>query len=182
MILTVAKPDLQERHRINQDIRVPEVRVVSDSGEQLGVLKIIEAIAIAHNQKLDLVEIAPQAIPPVCKILNYNKFRYEEKKKARDVAKKNREARVELKELWLRPVTEKHDIDVKVRHAKEFLAHGDKVKFTVKFRGREITHVEQGRGLLESILTMLGDDIKIDLPIKQTGRQMILIVSAQVKK
>lgn len=166
----MAKPKFDDKYRLNHDIKVPEVRVVTQEGEQLGILKIADALYRARKEKLDLVEIAPQATPPVCKILNYNKFKFEEKKKQKDMMKKNREARVEVKELWLRPVTEKHDLQVKVKHAQQFLENGDKVKFTVKFRGREISHSEQGRELLESILEMLGD-VKIDSPIKQAGRQ-----------
>ena len=167
--------------RVNQAIKVPEVRVVDADGQQLGIMKTASALETARRAKLDLVEIAPQAQPPVCRILDYNKFKFEEKKKAKEIAKKNREARVELKELWLRPVTERHDLEVKVKHAREFLADGDKVKFTVKFRGRELSHTEQGRELLESVLEMLGD-VKVDSPIKQAGRQMILIVSPHTKK
>lgn len=177
----MAKPTSFERHRINQDINVPEVRVVNEIGEQLGILKITEAINIARNNKLDLVEIAPQAKPPVCKILNYNKFKFSEKKKAKDIAKKNREAKVETKELWLRPVTEKHDIGIKVKRAQQFLADGNKVKFTVKFRGRELSHIEQGKLLLDSVLEMLGE-VKIESPVKQAGRQLTLIVAPELKR
>lgn len=162
--------------RINAEIKSPEVRVVGHNGEQLGVMKSADAIRMARQEKLDLVEVAPQAIPPVCKIVDYNKFLFEEKKKAKETAKKNREARIEIKEIWLRPVTDKHDVDIKVKNARSFLAEGDKVRFTLKFRGREISHTEQGRELLESILNKMGD-VKVDTPITQSGKQMILVVS-----
>lgn len=178
----MAKPTKNERYRINNEINAVKVRVVKEDGEQLGVLTLDDALRIARSDRLDLVEIVPQATPPVCKILNYNKFRYAEKKKARDLAKKNREARVEVKELWLRPVTDQHDVEVKIRHAKSFLENGDKVKFTVKFRGREITHTEQGRELLEQIITMLGSDIEVDIPITQAGKQLTLVVTPKLKK
>ena len=176
----MANPTTSE-YRVNQDINAPEIRVVDSEGNQLGILKTADALYRARQEKLDLVEITPQAKPPVCKILDYNKFIYAEKKRAKELAKKNREARTETKELWLRPVTENHDIQVKVRHAKEFLSEGDKVKFTVKFRGRELSYTEQGRILLESVLEMLGE-VKVDSPITQSGRQMTLVVAPELKK
>ncbi len=163
--------------RINQDIKSAEVRLVGETGEQLGVVFSREALNMATDASLDLVEISPTAKPPVCKIMDYGRYRFELKKKKKDQEKKNRAARVELKELWLRPNIDVHDIDIKIKHAKEFLEKGDKVKFTVKFRGRELSHKEKGAELLTTVLEKLGEDINIDQQAKQAGRQMTLIVS-----
>ncbi|NJO61085.1 MAG: translation initiation factor IF-3 [Richelia sp. RM2_1_2] len=175
------KPSISDEYRVNGAIKGSEVRVVTDDGQQLGILTVKDAINVARQRGLDLVEIAPTASPPVCKILNYNKFKFDEKKKAKDIARKNRESKVEIKELWLRPVTERHDLEVKARHAREFLEDGDKVRFIVKFKGREISHAEHGRTLLESVLELVGE-VKIDTPITQSGRQLSVVISAAPKK
>ncbi len=181
MTNTVNKPNLDDSYRVNREIRAKEVRVVDVEGKQLGILKIEEALSVAQRVALDLVEIAPEAKPPVCKVLDYSKFKYSEKKKAKEVSRKNRESKVEIKEIWLRPVTEKHDLDVKIKHAAGFLEDGDKVKFTVKFKGREVTHADQGRDLLNQVLAAF-PEAKVESPIKHYGRQMTMIIAPILKK
>ena len=139
-----------------------------------------EAQRIAQERNLDLVEIAPQATPPVCKIIDYGKFRYEQQK--HEKAQRKHQQQQQLKEVRLHPRTDDHDVDFKLRHAREFLKEGHKVKFTVVFRGREITRQEIGRELLNQIMTALADDAKVDQPIGMEGRNMSLIVSPEKKK
>lgn len=164
-------------HILNDEITAAEVRVVDQDGNQLGVMPVRTALNMARNNDLDLVEMVPDATPPVCRILNYGKFRYDQQKKKKEADKKNRASRVETKELWLRPNTDDHDVDIKVKRARKFLENGDKVKFTMKFRGREVTHKEKGEELLKTLLAKLGDDVIIEQPIKQHDRNMFLIVA-----
>lgn len=147
----------------------------------VGVVSLNEALDAAEEAGLDLVEISPEANPVVCKVLDYGKFVYEQKKKAKENAKKTRESRVELKELWLRPVTDQHDIQVKVKRALGFISDGNKVKFTVKFRGRELSRTDQGKIILTSIIDMLGEEIVVEQEMKQTGRNMTMIVAPNGK-
>jgi translation initiation factor IF-3 len=167
-----------EDYKVNRDIRALQVRVVTAEGQMLGVLSLQDALNRARELDMDLVEIAPQSSPPVCKILNYRKFKYEQQKKAKEVARKNRESRVETKEIWLRPVIDQHDLETKVRHAREFIEDGDKVRFIVKFKGRELSHTEQGNELLNKVINLLGADIKIETPIRLAGKQLTLLVSS----
>src|SRR5687767_7202737 len=139
--------------RINQRIRVPEVRVIGDDGEMLGILPTHEALKRAQERGLDLVEVNPKADPPVCKILDYGKYKYDEKKKARET--KIKTAAFETKEIKLRPKTDDHDLDFKTRAAQHFLESGHKVKFTVRFRGREITHPQVAQVQLDHIMSKL---------------------------
>jgi translation initiation factor IF-3 len=161
--------------RVNHRIRVPEVRVVLDDGTMLGVMPTHEALRKAEERSLDLVEINPKAVPPVCKILDYGKFKYEEKKRASEAKKK--QTVVELKELKLRPKTDDHDLEVKLRAARRFIEGGNKVKFTVRFRGREITHPERARMQLDWLLENLAALTNVEQRPQMEGRTMSLIVA-----
>lgn len=161
--------------RINHRIRVPEVRVVGPDGSNLGVLPTDEALRRAQEGGFDLVEVNPKASPPVCKILDFGKFKYEEKKKQREAKKK--QAVVEVKEVKLRPKTDDHDLMVKVRAARRFLESGNKVKFTCRFRGREITHPEVAYQQFNEILGKLEDLTNVEQRPTMEGRAMATIVS-----
>ena len=161
--------------RINREIRVREVRVISDAGEQLGILAIHEALRAAEERGLDLVEVAPQAEPPVCKIMDFGKYKYEQAKKAHE-SKKHQKV-VQIKEVKLRPGTDTHDYNFKLKHAKKFLKQGDKVKVTVVFRGREMAHMELGRVLLDKVVIDISESGSIEQMPKQEGRTMMMIIA-----
>jgi translation initiation factor IF-3 len=161
--------------RINQRIRVPEVRVIGEDGEMLGILSTSEALRRAQEKGLDLVEVNPKAEPPVCKILDYGKFKYDEKKKARETRIKT--ATFDIKEIKLRPKTDDHDLDFKVRAAQQFLEAGHKVKFTVRFRGREITHPQVAQAQLDHIVRQLDELATIEVRPTMEQRTMMLIVA-----
>ncbi|MBL9025202.1 MAG: translation initiation factor IF-3 [Myxococcales bacterium] len=161
--------------RINQRIRVPEVRVIGDDGEMLGILATHEALRRAQEKGLDLVEVNPKAEPPVCKILDYGKFKYDEKKKARETRIKT--AAFDVKEVKLRPKTDDHDLDFKTRAAQAFLEAGHKVKFTVRFRGREITHPQVAQGQLERIVQKLDEFATVELRPSMEQRTMTLLMA-----
>jgi translation initiation factor IF-3 len=161
--------------RINHRIRVPEIRVIDAAGEMLGVMQTHEALRRAREQGLDLVEINPKASPPVCKILDYGKFKYDEKKKARET--KRKQSVVEVKEIKLRPKTDDHDLGYKVRAARRFLESGNKVKFTVRFRGREIAHPEKAREQLEWLLKQMEDIANVELHPAMESRTMTSMVA-----
>jgi translation initiation factor IF-3 len=165
----------QYRVRINQYIRVPQIRVILSDGSNGGVMATYEALKLARDENLDLIEINPKAIPPVCKIADYGKMKYEEKKKAQ-IAKKNQVVQ-ELKELTFRPNTDQNDLNHKLEQAKEFLSEGNKVKFTVRFRGREITHSELGREKIEWCVQQLQGLIADKPQISLEGKFMSAIVS-----
>jgi translation initiation factor IF-3 len=148
---------------------------VSASGEMLGVLDTSEAQRLARESNLDLVEVNPKAFPPVCKIMDFGKFKYEEKKRQAEARK--RQATVELKEIKLRPKTDDHDLDVKIKHILRFLADGDKVKCTVRFRGREITHPEMAERQLRHIMERLGSGATVEAEPKMEGRTMTLLLA-----
>jgi translation initiation factor IF-3 len=150
---------------------VPQVRVIGEGGEQLGVLPIQQALQRAMDVGLDLVEVAPNAEPPVCRIMDYGKFKYEKAKKAKEARKKQHV--VHLKEIKLHPKTEEHDYNFKMKHARDFLMRGDRVKATVVFRGREITHIEFGRQILERFDKDIADLAMIELSCKMEGRNMV---------
>ena len=160
--------------RTNYRIRSIDVQVISSGGENLGVLPIKKAIEIAKGESLDLIEISPNANPPVCKIMDIGKYKYDMQKKA-SKAKKNQKT-VNLKELKLRPGTEIHDYNFKIKNAKKFLTKGDKVKFTVKFKGREMQFTQQGRDLMNRIIEDTKDLGKVELNPKFEGKQMIMII------
>ena len=161
--------------RVNEDIRAPEVRVIAESGEQLGVMPARQALQIARERGADLVEVAPAAKPPVCRLLDYGKFRYEQTKRDRE-ARRNQKASL-LKEVRLRPKTSDHDLDFKVRQARRHLSEGDKVKLTVRFRGREMSHPERGRQQLVRIINALEDVAAVERAVTQEGRRMSAIVA-----
>ena len=158
----------------NNRISSPEVQVIGSDGNNLGILNTNEAISIAKEQGLDLIEIAPNAKPPVCKIIDMGKFKYDAQKKA-NVAKKKQKI-VALKEIKMRPVTETHDYDFKVKNAKKFIGKGDKVKFTIRFKGRELQHSHLGRQLMDKIKVDMQDIGKVELHPKFDGKQMIMVI------
>lgn len=164
---------------MNRQIRVREVRVIDEEGNQLGILPTEEALLNAEGKGLDLVEIAPTAQPPVCRIIDYGKFLYDEKKKAADAKKKQKQ--IVVKELKLRPKIEEHDYQVKKRFVEEFLEEGDKVKLTVRFRGREIVHPEMATKLLTRIATEVVSKGKIERAPIMEGRAMVMLLTP-VKK
>ena len=158
----------------NNRITAPEVQVIGSDGENIGIINTNEAISMAKEQGLDLIEIAPNAKPPVCKIIDMGKFKYDAQKKA-NVAKKKQKI-ILLKEIKMRPVTETHDYDFKVKNAKKFIGKGDKVKFTIRFKGRELQHSHLGRELMDKIKTDMQDIGKVELHPKFDGKQMIMVI------
>ena len=158
----------------NNRINSPEVQVINSSGENLGVINTNEAIAMAKEEGLDLIEIAPNAKPPVCKIIDMGKFKYDAQKKANKAKKKQKI--VLLKEIKLRPVTETHDYDFKVKNAKKFISKGDKVKFTIRFKGRELQHSHLGKDLMDKIKIDMQEIGKVELNPKFEGKQMIMVI------
>ncbi len=160
--------------RSNNRISSPEVQVIASNGENLGILSTNEAISISKNQGLDLIEIAPNASPPVCKIMDMGKYKYDAQKKA-NLAKKKQKI-VSLKEIKMRPVTETHDYEFKVKNAKKFILKGDKVKFTIRFKGRELQHSHLGNELMTKIKEDMKDVGKVELNPKFDGKQMIMVI------
>ena len=160
--------------RSNNRISSPDVQVIASDGENLGVLNTNEAISMAKNQGLDLIEIAPNANPPVCKIMDMGKYKYDAQKKANKAKKKQK--KIEIKEIKLRPVTEIHDYTFKIKNAQKFLSKGDKVKFTIKFKGRELQHSNLGDELMQKIKTDMEKLGKVELQPKFDGKQMIMII------
>jgi len=161
--------------RVNHRIRVPEVRVIGADGSMLGVLQTHEAMRLAQEQGLDLVEVNPKAEPPVCKILDFGKYKYEEKKKAGEA--KRKQTVVEIKEIKLRPKTDDHDIDFKIRAARRFLEAGHKVKFTVRFRGREITHPEKAQEQLTFVIHETEDLSNVETRAMMEARTMTVMIA-----
>ena len=159
---------------VNEKIRAREVRLINQNGENLGIISSREALDMAREVGLDLLEISPLANPPVCKIMDYGKWKYEEQKKLSE-AKKAQKV-VEIKELKIRPNIDVHDFQVKVKAARRFIEDGNKVKFTVRFKGREISNQDAGLSLLNRIKEELGDIIKIDKEPSMEGRQMVMFV------
>jgi translation initiation factor IF-3 len=166
--------------RINERIRVPEVRVIGDDGEQLGVMNTREAVNLAREKGLDLVEVAAQAEPPVCRIIDYGKFQYEAKKKANEAKKK--QVTITVKEVKFRPSTDEHDYDYRMKHARQWLQDGDKVKATIWFRGREMTHRELGARILEKLERDLADVGEVEARPRMEGNQMFIIVGPKRHK
>ena len=160
--------------RTNHRIKSLDVQVINSSGENLGILPIKKAVDIAKGEGLDLIEISPNANPPVCKIMDMGKYKYDMQKKA-NKAKKNQKIAA-LKELKLRPGTEIHDYNFKIKNAKKFITKGDKVKFTVKFKGREMQHTELGKDLMNKIIEETKDIAKVESQPKFEGRQMVMII------
>jgi translation initiation factor IF-3 len=166
---------VQTGPRVDQQIRVPEVRVIDENGEQIGVLSTADALELARGKELNLVEVAPNAQPPVCKILDYGKFKYEEEKKER-AARKNQHTS-ELKELRLRPRTDDHDLQVRARAARRFLEEGHKVRLVVRFRGRESSHPEVARAQINHIAERLSDIAVVERAPEMEGRGMYAILA-----
>ncbi|MEN8139743.1 MAG: translation initiation factor IF-3 [Thermodesulfobacteriota bacterium] len=170
------KKTREVRARVNGRINVPQVRVIDADGEQLGILPTSQAIAQAEDQGLDLVEVSATATPPVCRIMDYGKFRYEQSKKQAEAKKK--QSTVEVKEIKLRPKTEKHDLDFKIRNIRKFLGQKNKVKVTLRFRGREIVYSDTiGRSVLVKIAESLEDVAVVQQQPKMEGRQMVMLVA-----
>ncbi len=165
----------QPQVRVNYRIRVPEVRVIAADGTQLGIMTSQDAIRLAQEQALDLVEVNPKAEPPVCKVMDFGKYKYEEKKRANEAKKKQNV--VEIKEIKVRPKTDEHDLDTKIRHIRKFLEEGNKAKITVRFRGREITHPEKGREVIDDIVKALEGLIVIESQPALEGKQMTMLLA-----
>jgi translation initiation factor IF-3 len=161
--------------RVNEDIRVPQVRLIDQDGEMVGVMSARDALMRAYDAGLDLLEISPNAVPPVVKILDYGKYKYEQQKKANEARKKQKT--VEIKEVKVRPNIDDHDYDVKMRAMKSFIGEGDKVKVTLRFRGREMAHQDLGIKVLERIRNELGDAIKVEQMPRLENRQMIMVLA-----
>ncbi len=160
---------------MNERIRASEIRLIGAEGENVGVVTPARGIEMAQEVGLDLVEISPNASPPVCKIMDFGKFKYETQKRESEARKKQKI--IEIKEVKFRPNTDTHDYDVKMRNVFKFLGNGDKVKVTLRFRGREMAHLELGRALLERVAVDIEEVAKIDAMPKMEGRQMIMMIS-----
>jgi translation initiation factor IF-3 len=174
-----APPPVKEGPRINDEIRVPQVQLVDHDGQNRGIVDIEEALNLAGDAGLDLVEIAPNSRPPVVKILDYGKYKFQAQKKAAEARKKQKT--VEVKEIKMRPSIDTHDYDVKMRAARRFLDEGDKVKMTLRFRGREMAHQELGLQLLFRVRDELNEMAKVEAEPRLEGRQMIMILAPTVK-
>jgi translation initiation factor IF-3 len=170
---------LERTQRINREITAPEVRLVSDDGEQLGIVAIVEALRLAEEKDVDLVEIAPLAKPPVCKLMDYGKFRYREQKKAHEAKLKQKQ--IQVKEIKFRPRTDEGDYQIKLGKLIEFLEEGDKVKVTLRFRGREMAHQEFGMRVLERVKMDLDAHGVVEQFPKLEGRQMVMVLSPKKK-
>ncbi|MBK7002293.1 MAG: translation initiation factor IF-3 [Rhodoferax sp.] len=170
----------ERKHRLNREIMAPEVRLTGQENEPLGVVSLSEALRLAGEQDVDLVEISATATPPVCRLMDYGKFKYQEQKKAAEA--KAKQTVIEIKEIKFRPGTDDGDYNIKMRNIKRFLAEGDKCKITLRFRGREITHQEIGMALLNRIRADLTDLIMVEQFPKLEGRQMIMMIAPSKKK
>ena len=169
------QPPTREGPRVNDQITVEKVRVIDADGEMVGVISVEEGVELAFEVGLDLVEVSPHADPPVCKILDYGKFKYEAQKKANEARKKQKV--IEVKEIKMRPGIDEHDYQVKMRAVRKFLEHGDKVKMTIRFRGREMAHQNLGMKVLDRVRDDLGEDIKIEQFPKTEGRLMTMVMA-----
>ncbi|WP_354373154.1 translation initiation factor IF-3 [Variovorax paradoxus] len=170
----------ERQHRLNREIMAPEVRLVGPENEPLGVMSLSEALRLAGEADVDLVEVVAAANPPVCRLIEYGKFKYHEQKKAAEA--KSKQKVIEVKEIKFRPGTDDGDYNIKMRNIRRFLEEGDKCKITLRFRGREITHQELGLALLQRIRDELGDLIVVEQFPKLEGRQMIMMIAPGRKK
>ena len=170
---------ITDRLRFNNRIRARDVRLIDEVGTQVGIVAIRDALQMAEERGFDLVEVAPNAVPPVCRIMDYGKFRYEQSKKEREARKHQKQ--VELKEVRLKPKTDDHDIDVKAKQARKFLLAGDKVKFTLRFRGREIFHPDIGMAMLENMAEDLRDVSVVEQKPLMEGRVLSLLLAPNAK-
>nr|WP_317616532.1 translation initiation factor IF-3 [Lysobacter maris] len=173
----MSTPDKPNRR--NHEIRVPRVRVIGSDGEMIGVLSRDEALNMAEEEGLDLVEIQPNADPPVCKVMDFGKYRFDQQKKAAEA--KKRQKQVEIKEVKFRPVTDEGDYQIKLRKMRGFLEEGDKIKVNIRFRGREMSHQELGREMAARIEADLGEDIVIESRPRLEGRQMVMMIAPKKK-
>ena len=169
-----APPTRDTGPRVNEKIRAPEIRLIGPEGENIGVVTPEKAMDLAYEAELDLVEISPNATPPVCKIMDYGKYKYEQQKRESEARKKQKV--IEVKEVKFRPNTDTHDYDVKMRNVLRFLEGGDKVKVTLRFRGREMAHQNLGRELLERVAEDVKEVGKIENMPKMEGRQMVMMI------
>jgi len=160
---------------VNFKIRVPNVRVINANGDMLGVMTTRDAQRLADQQGLDLVEVSPNAEPPVCKIMDYGKYKYQQNKRFQEAKKK--QTVIQVKEVKIRPKTDEHDLQVKIKHIRRFLAQKDKAKVTILFRGREISYADQGTKVLERIREELKDEAVVEQPAKMEGRNMVMILA-----
>lgn len=170
----------KEEHRLNERIRVPQVRLIDEKGVQVGVVPTFEALQMARERGLDLMEVSPSAQPPVCKICDYGKFKYEKKKK--DQSAKKKQTVIKVKEIQLRPQTEEHDLDYKFKNVRQFLEDGDKAKITIMFRGREITYVDQGFRIMKQLAELVKDVGNVEAPPKIEGKKLIMILAPGASK
>jgi len=170
-------PVSKDEHRINERIRIPQVRLIDQNGGQVGVVPTSQALQMARDANLDLVEISPQSSPPVCKILDYGKFKYEKKKKDHEAKKK--QVVVKVKEVQFRPRTDDHDLDFKFKHIKGFLEDGDKVKITIMFRGREVAYVDHGYKVMQKLVEEMKDISMVESPAKLEGKKLMLVLAPQ---
>jgi translation initiation factor IF-3 len=161
--------------RVNQRIRVPEIRVVMDDGEQKGIMQTQDALRLAQELGLDLVEISPRSHPPVCRIMDYGKYKYEQSKKKQQARK--HASTVELKEIKFRPKIEGHDMEFKTKHVRRFLEEGNKCRLVIIFRGREITHPETGRAVLNRVVEATQDIANVEVQPNMEGRRMVMILA-----
>ena len=171
----IARGSSTKELRINDRIKAPQVRLIAEDGAQLGVVAVEEALKRAREVSLDLVEVAPQLEPPVCRLMDYGKFRYEQKRKKGQSAQKHHHVS-KLKELRLYPRTQQHDVEVRLRQARRFLERGDKVLVTMIFRGREMTHIDLGRKVLEEFAVKLGDIAKVEQMPKLDSKRMGMVL------
>ncbi|AGF46781.1 translation initiation factor IF-3 [Candidatus Kinetoplastibacterium desouzaii TCC079E] len=169
----------EKTSRINGEIRVPEIRLIGIDGEQLGIKKIAEALQLSEDLGIDLVEIAPNAIPPVCRLMDYGKFKYKEQKRLAEA--KSKQKTIQVKEIKFRPSTDDGDYNVKLRNLRRFLEEGDKAKVSLRFRGREMAHQEIGMVLLERIRSDLVDYALVESMPKLEGRQMVMMLAPKKK-
>ena len=166
--------------QINEEIRDKEIRVIMNDGEALGIMSADEALKIAEEKDLDLVKIAPQAVPPVCKIMDYGKYRFEQTKREKE-AKKNQTI-IEVKEVQLSPVIGEHDLQTKLKHALRFLEAGNKVKITMRFKGRQLSHMEVGQEVIDRFIAQCQDKAIVEKPAVLDKRTLIVILASKVKK
>ncbi|XOT98309.1 translation initiation factor IF-3 [Alcaligenes pakistanensis] len=169
----------EKKHRINGEIRIPEVRLIGVEGEQLGIVKVPDALAMAEQHDVDLVEISPVAVPPVCRLMDYGKFRYQEQKRQQEA--KSKQKIIQIKEVKFRPGTDEGDYQVKLRNVKRFIDDGDKVKVTLRFRGREMAHQELGMRVLERVRDEVSEICQVEAMPKLEGRQMVMVLAPRKK-
>lgn len=166
--------------RINEEIKAVSIRLINANGDMVGVVPVKQGLAMAEDAGLDLVEISPNAEPPVCKVMDFGKFKYEAQKKANEARKKQKV--IEIKEIKMRPNIDTHDYEIKMRAVKKFIEGGDKVKFTLRFRGREMSHQEMGMKLMNQVKADMAELVKVESEPRLEGRQMVMVIAPAVTK